>query len=73
MKPYPEKACFTCLNKVGKCDDEALTVSFGRCDVCGETTGVVCPGDWGWPDFPGHEKRKRDPEVQWLMDMFNMK
>lgn len=72
MKPYPKKICFHCGNKYGKPRDTASTIHLNKCDVCGETTGVTEPRDFGNPKFPGHEYKEYDiPDF--MKDIFNIK
>lgn len=70
MKPYPSDVCLDCGQKYrnpGHPDYATMiTMSYGTCEVCGEKeTGVTTPGDFGYPDFPGHEKLKRKPIYVW--------
>lgn len=70
MKPYPYDVCLDCGKKyrnAGHPDYATMiTMSYGTCEVCGEKeTSVTTPGDFGWPDFPGHEKLKHNPIYGW--------
>jgi len=60
LKKYPNKVCCKCGIKAMKQNHikigpMANTVSEGICEVCGEITGVSTPGDYAYPNFPGHE------------------
>lgn len=60
MKRYPGKVCYKCAYSIKKVKSiGAITVYKGTCDVCQKNTTVSTPGDYGWPDFPGFKKVKR--------------
>ena len=56
MKPYPTWVCHDCGMTHTTKIPWMSTFHHARCEVCGKWAELTQPRDYGYPEFPGHEK-----------------